>query len=190
MILWIVSLTSQPLLWVAIPVWLAGNRNRSVRYLVKHLILYPTKDGSITPSRLIRSSNSICRLSDNYPQYLGLNLKWACIVSSFEVFSCKLYNLQVSHHPTISAAHAEGLNWEWWQTLVSAPKTSWSGAIEATPELPVRVRLDKEDYCWNRVSWKYRLFNFRQVKLCIFTLLIWSMVMLKQHFEVEILRQK
>ncbi|VBB26864.1 unnamed protein product [Acanthocheilonema viteae] len=58
----------------------------------------------------------------------------------------------VSHHPSITAAHAEGLNWEWWQTLISTPKTTWSGVIEATPELPVRIRLGKEDYCWNRVK--------------------------------------
>ncbi|KAK6100580.1 Oxysterol-binding family protein [Brugia pahangi] len=64
----------------------------------------------------------------------------------------KYHAEQVSHHPAITAAHAEGLNWEWWQTLISTPKTSWSGVIEATPELPVRVRLGKEDYCWNRVK--------------------------------------
>lgn len=67
--------------------------------------------------------------------------------------------MQVSHHPAISAAHAEGMNWAWWQTLVSTPKTSWSGTVEATPELPVRVRLGKEDYCWNRVSWRYTTRN-------------------------------
>uniref|UniRef100_A0A158Q937 Oxysterol-binding protein n=1 Tax=Elaeophora elaphi TaxID=1147741 RepID=A0A158Q937_9BILA len=64
----------------------------------------------------------------------------------------KYHAEQVSHHPSITAAHAEGLNWEWWQTLISTPKTTWSGVIEATPELPVRVRLGKEDYCWNRVK--------------------------------------
>ncbi|VDN03735.1 unnamed protein product [Thelazia callipaeda] len=64
----------------------------------------------------------------------------------------KYHAEQVSHHPAISAAHAEGLNWAWWQTLISTPKTSWSGTIEATPELPVRVRLGNEDYCWNRVK--------------------------------------
>ncbi|VDK73674.1 unnamed protein product [Litomosoides sigmodontis] len=64
----------------------------------------------------------------------------------------KYHAEQVSHHPPITAAHAEGLNWEWWQTLISTPKTAWSGVIEATPELPVRVRLGKEDYSWNRVK--------------------------------------
>uniref|UniRef100_A0A1I7VYD4 Oxysterol-binding protein n=1 Tax=Loa loa TaxID=7209 RepID=A0A1I7VYD4_LOALO len=64
----------------------------------------------------------------------------------------KYHAEQVNRHPSIMAAHAEGLNWEWWQTLISTPKTSWSGVIEATPELPVRLRLGKEDYCWNRVK--------------------------------------
>uniref|UniRef100_A0A915Q7B3 Oxysterol-binding protein n=1 Tax=Setaria digitata TaxID=48799 RepID=A0A915Q7B3_9BILA len=64
----------------------------------------------------------------------------------------KYHAEQVSHHPAITAAHAEGMNWEWWQTLMSTPKTSWSGVVEATPELPVRVRLGKEEYCWNRVK--------------------------------------
>lgn len=62
-----------------------------------------------------------------------------------------MFILKVSHHPPISAAHAEGRGWSWWQTFSLTTKKYLARTIENIPELPVRLKLACEDYTWNKV---------------------------------------
>ncbi|CAD6192074.1 unnamed protein product [Caenorhabditis auriculariae] len=63
----------------------------------------------------------------------------------------KFHGEQVSHHPCITAAQAQGKNWLWWQNLTAEVITSKLNMIsELTPGMPVRVRIGSEDICWTR----------------------------------------
>ncbi|CDW55878.1 oxysterol binding protein 3 [Trichuris trichiura] len=60
---------------------------------------------------------------------------------------------QVSHHPPISACHAESVHWLFWQSLTAMVKF-WGRSIEAIPVCSVHVRLKKrnEEYTWNKAT--------------------------------------
>ncbi|KAI6192906.1 hypothetical protein M3Y99_01907000 [Aphelenchoides fujianensis] len=59
----------------------------------------------------------------------------------------------VSHHPAVSACHAEGDGWTWWQTLEGTTAPAFDGSVSATPLHPVRLRLaNGEEYSWNKVT--------------------------------------
>ena len=80
-----------------------------------------------------------------------------------ETFECvredkgfKFISEQVSHHPPISAAHATGTGWEWFQCLRIRSKF-WGKSMEFQPEGKVQLTLDlgdgrKETYIWNKVT--------------------------------------
>ncbi|KAI6229928.1 hypothetical protein M3Y99_01114500 [Aphelenchoides fujianensis] len=62
-------------------------------------------------------------------------------------------SLQVGHHPAVSACHAEGAGWTWWQTLEGTTAPAFDGSVSATPLHPVRLRLaNGEEYSWNKVT--------------------------------------
>ncbi|KAI6224269.1 hypothetical protein M3Y99_01416900 [Aphelenchoides fujianensis] len=59
----------------------------------------------------------------------------------------------VAHHPAVSACHAEGDGWTWWQTLEGTTAPAFDGSVSATPLHPVRLRLaNGEEYSWNKVT--------------------------------------
>ncbi|KHJ43299.1 Oxysterol-binding protein [Trichuris suis] len=60
---------------------------------------------------------------------------------------------QVSHHPPITACHAESVHWLFWQSLTAMVKF-WGRSIEAIPVCSVHVRLKKknEEYTWNKAT--------------------------------------
>uniref|UniRef100_A0A5S6QW99 Oxysterol-binding protein n=1 Tax=Trichuris muris TaxID=70415 RepID=A0A5S6QW99_TRIMR len=60
---------------------------------------------------------------------------------------------QVSHHPPISACHAESMHWLFWQSLTAMVKF-WGRSIEAIPICSVHVLLKnkKEEYTWNKAT--------------------------------------
>ena len=63
---------------------------------------------------------------------------------------------QVSHHPPVSACHAIGKNWQWWQDLRVKTKF-WGKSMEFQPEGIVNLKLTLNDgtselYSWNKVS--------------------------------------
>ncbi|KAI6224311.1 hypothetical protein M3Y99_01407900 [Aphelenchoides fujianensis] len=59
----------------------------------------------------------------------------------------------VGHHPAVSACHAEGDGWTWWQTLEGMTAPAFDGSVSATPLHPVRLRLaNGEEYSWNKVT--------------------------------------
>ncbi|KAI6173229.1 hypothetical protein M3Y98_01059600 [Aphelenchoides besseyi] len=65
----------------------------------------------------------------------------------------KYHAEQVSHHPAVSATHAQGPGWQWFQTLEGSPVPAFDGSISATPLWPVRLHLDSgEEYMWNKVT--------------------------------------
>ncbi|KAI6205089.1 hypothetical protein M3Y94_00753000 [Aphelenchoides besseyi] len=49
----------------------------------------------------------------------------------------KYHAEQVSHHPAVSATHAQGPGWQWSQTLEGSPVPAFDGSISATPVWPV-----------------------------------------------------
>jgi hypothetical protein len=59
---------------------------------------------------------------------------------------------QVSHHPPITACHAEGPDWELFQALQG--KVSFGlNSVSINSSLPVRLRVNNGDqYSWNKVS--------------------------------------
>jgi hypothetical protein len=63
----------------------------------------------------------------------------------------KYHAEQVSHHPPISAAHAQGPNWEWFYTF--NPKLSLTlDSLTIQSVLPIRLRLaNGDEYSWNKV---------------------------------------
>ncbi|KAI6224260.1 hypothetical protein M3Y99_01416000 [Aphelenchoides fujianensis] len=61
--------------------------------------------------------------------------------------------LAPDHHPAVSACHAEGDGWTWWQTLEGTTAPAFDGSVSATPLHPVRLRLaNGEEYSWNKVT--------------------------------------
>ncbi|KAJ2938878.1 hypothetical protein O0L34_g17688 [Tuta absoluta] len=60
---------------------------------------------------------------------------------------------QVSHHPPISACHAEGRRWVFWQEARIKTKF-WGKSMEFQPAGRVHVRLNTtgEHYSWNKVT--------------------------------------
>lgn len=68
-------------------------------------------------------------------------------------FIASLASRQVSHHPPISACHAVGNGWEWWQDL--RLKSDFSLLVKTASVSSTgitRLRLNgKEEYSWNRV---------------------------------------
>jgi len=80
-----------------------------------------------------------------------------------ETFECvrddkgfRFISEQVSHHPPISAAHANGTGWEWFQCLRIRSKF-WGRSMEFQPEGKVEVTLkldngQQETYVWNKVT--------------------------------------
>ncbi|KAI6222286.1 hypothetical protein M3Y99_01512400 [Aphelenchoides fujianensis] len=68
-------------------------------------------------------------------------------------FFSLIRSLQVAHHPAVSACHAEGDGWTWWQTLEGTTAPAFDGSVSATPLHPVRLRLaNGEEYSWNKVT--------------------------------------
>jgi hypothetical protein len=63
----------------------------------------------------------------------------------------KYHAEQVTHHPPVSAAHAQGSNWEWFYTF--HPKLSVSfDSLGIQSVLPIRLRLaNGSQYSWNKV---------------------------------------
>lgn len=56
----------------------------------------------------------------------------------------------------MSACHAIGNGWEWWQELqpkMDAKRIIFSKAVDLSSPGPVRLRLNgKEEYLWNKVG--------------------------------------
>uniref|UniRef100_A0A7I5E847 PH domain-containing protein n=1 Tax=Haemonchus contortus TaxID=6289 RepID=A0A7I5E847_HAECO len=71
----------------------------------------------------------------------------------YEQEDFKYHGEQVCHHPAVSAVHAEGNGWTWFQTF-SAEITwnAWAQTCEFAPERPVRLQLNGEDYRWNKIT--------------------------------------
>ncbi|KAI6240732.1 hypothetical protein M3Y99_00443900 [Aphelenchoides fujianensis] len=46
-------------------------------------------------------------------------------------------SLAPDHHPAVSACHAEGDGWTWWQTLEGTTAPAFDGSVSATPLHPV-----------------------------------------------------
>ncbi|CAJ0607408.1 unnamed protein product [Cylicocyclus nassatus] len=71
----------------------------------------------------------------------------------YEQDDFKYHAEQVSHHPAVSAGHASGNGWTWFQTF-SAEVTwnTWAQSCEFCPERPVRLQLGGEEYSWNKIT--------------------------------------
>ncbi|EYC02286.1 hypothetical protein Y032_0101g3413 [Ancylostoma ceylanicum] len=71
----------------------------------------------------------------------------------YEQDDFKYHGEQVSHHPPVSAGHATGNGWIWYQTF-SADITwnTWAQTCEFAPDRPVRLQLKGEEYSWNKIT--------------------------------------
>ncbi|RCN35538.1 hypothetical protein ANCCAN_18595 [Ancylostoma caninum] len=71
----------------------------------------------------------------------------------YEQDDFKYHGEQVSHHPPVSAGHAIGNGWIWYQTF-SADITwnTWAQSCEFAPDRPVRLQLKGEEYSWNKIT--------------------------------------
>ena len=63
---------------------------------------------------------------------------------------------QVSHHPPVSACHAMGHGWSWWQDLRIRTKF-WGKSMEVQPDGIVNLKLvlpngTEEHYTWNKIT--------------------------------------
>ncbi|KAI6185873.1 Oxysterol-binding protein-related protein 3 [Aphelenchoides besseyi] len=64
----------------------------------------------------------------------------------------KYHAEQVSHHPPISACHADGPGWNWYQTFKSQVQNAMD-STSITSELPIRLFMTNGDeYSWNKVT--------------------------------------
>ncbi|KAI6217710.1 Oxysterol-binding protein-related protein 3 [Aphelenchoides besseyi] len=64
----------------------------------------------------------------------------------------KYHAEQVSHHPPISACHADGPGWNWYQTFKSRVQNAMD-STSITSELPTRLLMSNGDeYSWNKVT--------------------------------------
>ncbi|KAI6222957.1 Oxysterol-binding protein-related protein 3 [Aphelenchoides fujianensis] len=62
----------------------------------------------------------------------------------------KYHAEQVSHHPPVSACHAEGAGWTWWQTFDGRLQHSLD-STRISAELPTRLRLaDGSEFAWTK----------------------------------------
>ncbi|KAH7729707.1 oxysterol-binding protein [Aphelenchoides avenae] len=67
----------------------------------------------------------------------------------------RYHSEQVSHHPEVSACHAVGNGWEWWQDLrLKRDINIFKASVSLSSDKGiVRLRLNgKEEYSWNKVS--------------------------------------
>lgn len=71
---------------------------------------------------------------------IGLSLVTRHFINSYLVEIS--FSFQVSHHPAISACHAKGRGWEFWQSA-SCNIVYWGKSIQAEPTSPVHVNLLK-----------------------------------------------
>uniref|UniRef100_A0A0K0DRE1 Oxysterol-binding protein n=1 Tax=Angiostrongylus cantonensis TaxID=6313 RepID=A0A0K0DRE1_ANGCA len=71
----------------------------------------------------------------------------------YEQEDFRYHGEQVSHHPAVSAGHATGNGWTWYQTF-SAEVTwnTWAQTCEFVPERPIRLQLTGEEYMWNKIT--------------------------------------
>ncbi|KJH49774.1 Oxysterol-binding protein [Dictyocaulus viviparus] len=71
----------------------------------------------------------------------------------YEQEDFKYHGEQVSHHPSVSAGHAIGNGWTWFQTF-SAEVTwnAWAQTCEFVPDKPIRLQLTGEEYMWNKIT--------------------------------------
>jgi len=70
---------------------------------------------------------------------------------------------QVSHHPPITACHAQSERWTWWQDFRVKTKF-WGKSMEFQPEGSVSVELHLKDSPWNEV------YTWNKVTTCIHNL--------------------
>ncbi|KAI6238843.1 Oxysterol-binding protein-related protein 3 [Aphelenchoides fujianensis] len=62
----------------------------------------------------------------------------------------KYHAEQVSHHPPVSACHADGAGWTWWQTFDGRLQHSLD-STRISAELPTRLRLaDGSEFAWTK----------------------------------------
>ncbi|KAI6224323.1 hypothetical protein M3Y99_01409100 [Aphelenchoides fujianensis] len=111
-----------------------------------------SRSRSLRTGRSERSAAPASSDSDRRPLASPLPPEWTA-KSPDERNSAGKTPQPVAHHPAVSACHAEGDGWTWWQTLEGMTAPAFDGSVSATPLHPVRLRLaNGEEYSWNKVT--------------------------------------
>ncbi|KAI6198342.1 hypothetical protein M3Y99_01882000 [Aphelenchoides fujianensis] len=112
-----------------------------------------SRSRSLRTGRSERSAAPASSDSDRRPLASPLAPEWTAKSPDEREPAGKTPQPAVSHHPAVSACHAEGDGWTWWQTLEGTTAPAFDGSVSATPLHPVRLRLaNGEEYSWNKVT--------------------------------------